>query len=68
MKIYPVVSNVIRIELQDGELFELYEGKRGLDIKALNGTLVAKELNVATLGFNEVWKGQSVNLTEVAKT
>jgi len=66
MKIYPVVSNVIQVELKDGTLFELYEGDvEGLSIKALNGTLVAKELNVKTLGFDIVWGGHSISLTEV---
>ena len=65
MKIYPVVSNVIRIELENGALFELYEGcETGLDIKALNGSLVARELNTATVSLDEVWRGQSINLTE----
>jgi len=66
MKIYPVVSNVIQVELKDGTLFELYEGGvEGLNIKALNGTLIAKELNVKTAGLDVVWEGHSISLTEV---
>lgn len=63
MRIYPVVSNVVRVELQDGTIFELYEGgQKGLDIKVLDNTMIASELNVKTLGFDEVWKGGSINL------
>ena len=67
MKIYPVASNQIRIELEDGELFEKHEGRDGLSITALNGTLIAKELNVATISLVEVWRGQSVTLVEGGK-
>ena len=68
MRIYPVVSNAIQIELEDGTLFELYEGGiKGLDIKVLNGTLVASELNVETLGYDEVWKGLSIKLVEASQ-
>lgn len=62
MKIYPIVSNAIRVELEDGMLFELHEGNRGLDIKALNGKLVASELNVKTISFDEVWRGSTILL------
>ena len=63
MRIYPVVSNVVKVELEDGTVFELYEGgQKGLDIKVLDGIMTASELNVKTLGFDEVWKGSSINL------
>ena len=65
MRIYPVVSNAINIELEDGTIFELYEGTKGLDIKVLNGVLVVGALNVASFGFDEVWRGSSIHLTEV---
>lgn len=64
MRVYPVVSNVINVELKDGSMFSLYEGVEGLDIKSLNGKLVLRELNVKTLGLDEVWKGSTINLTE----
>ena len=63
MKIYPVVSNVVNIELEDGSLFELHEGTNGLSIKTLKGELTARELNVMTLGFDMVWRGSTINLT-----
>lgn len=62
MRIYPVVSNVVKIELEDGTLFELYEGDRGLDIKALQGMLVLSELNTKTLSHDEIWRGGYINL------
>lgn len=62
MRIYPVMSNSIRVELDDGTLFELREGNHGLNIEALNGTLVASELNVETIGFDEVWRGSELQL------
>ncbi len=61
MRIYPVVSNVVKVELEDGTLFELYEGD-GLSVKVMNGTLVIKELNLKTIGLDEIWRGHSVTL------
>lgn len=67
MKIFPVVSNEIRIELEDGTTFELHEGLEGIAVKALSGVLVAKELNVSDASLIEVWRGQTVTLVAVNK-
>ena len=58
MRIYPVVSNVINVELEDGSLFELHEGTSGLDIRVLNGITVVRELDLKT-----IWRGLFINLT-----
>lgn len=65
MKIYPIVSNQIHIELEDGERFEIHEGREGLSIKALNGTLIGKELNPTDASLDEVWRGKTIHLMEV---
>ncbi len=67
MKIFPVVSNEIRIELEDGTTFELHEGSEGITVKALSDVLVAKELNVSNASLIEVWRGQTVTLVAVNK-
>ena len=64
MRIYPVVSNEIKVELEDGTLFELHEGTRGLSIMIRNYALVVSTLNAATYEQDEVWKGYSINLTK----
>ena len=66
MRIYPVSGNVIRVELEDGTVFELYEGgMEGLDIKVLNSTkMIASELNVKTFKHDEVWRGSSIKLVK----
>ncbi len=62
MKIYPVVSNEIQVELEDGTLFELHEGNEGLSIRVSNAALIVRKLNPNTLKLDEVWKGHSINL------
>ena len=62
MKIYPVVSNEIQVELKDGTLFELHEGNEGLSIRVLNATLIVRKLNLNTYQLDEVWRGSSINL------
>ena len=64
MRIYPVVSNIVKVELENGTIFELYEGNGGLSIKVLDGELVAKELNLSSLELDEIWRGSSITLTE----
>ena len=62
IKIYPIVSNVIEIELAGGSIFRLREDADGLNVQALNGGLVASEYNGSTLGLDEVWRGKYINL------
>ena len=64
MRIYPVVSNVVKVELEDGTIFELYEGDGGLSIKVLDGKLVVKQLNINSLELDEIWRGASITLGE----
>ena len=64
MRIYPVVSNVVKVELENGTIFELHEGDGGLSIKVLDGKLVAKKLNLDTLELDEIWSGSSITLAE----
>ena len=62
MKIYPVVSNEIQVELEDGTLFELHEGNEGLSIRVLYAALIVRKLNPNTAGLDEVLRGYSINL------
>ncbi len=62
MRIYPVVSNEVNIELEDGTLFNIHEGREGLAITALEGTLIIRSLNVDTIELDEVWRGKCINL------
>ena len=69
MRIYPVSSNVIKVELVDGTMFELYEGgTEGLEISLSNSTgMIASELNVKTINFDGVWKGHTIRLVEATE-
>ena len=63
MKIYPVVSNAIKIELGDGTTFELTEDSKGmLHICAIGGYVAVKRLNVETISWDTAFVELSVTI------
>ena len=67
MKIYPVVSNAIKIkvELSNGSMFELTEdGKDSLHIGAIGGDTTVSTLNLETIEWEAVLTEMSVSITK----
>ena len=67
MKIYPVVSNSIKIETENGDKFEITEEGNGgrLHIRAVDGYVTVNRLNVETVRWDEISTEYSITITKV---